>query len=187
MFKTKGNLDFTINSVSLRHIFDEYYDRLVYFSFQLVKNKQQSEDIVQEAFIKYWDNHTSVKLEKLAIKNYLYTTVRNLSFNVLRHHKVVQNYAETQSRDEPIDLPVIEAIISSEVLAEIHLAIHSLPENYKIISLKSFLEGKKNQEIADELGMSINTVKKQKQRALQLLRLKLSSDIFIILLWLSAD
>ena len=44
------------------------------------------------------------------------------------------------------------------------------------------MEGKKNLEIADELDMSVNTVKKQKQKALQLLRMKLEPEIFVLIL-----
>ncbi|KAA8483134.1 RNA polymerase sigma-70 factor (ECF subfamily) [Arcticibacter tournemirensis] len=171
------------NEMDLKSIFDEYYDRLIYFSVQLINNREQAQDIVQEAFVKYWDYRENIAYERCAVKNYLYTTVKHLSFNVLRHNKIVDNYAQKQSLTELADQPVIDAIITSEVLAEIHMAIQSLPENYRIISLKGFLAGKKNHEIADELGMSVNTVKKQKQRALQLLRLKLTSDLFAILLW----
>lgn len=174
-----------VNNGELKSLFDEFYDRLVYFSFQLVKDQDQANDIAQECFIKYWHQKDSISLEKVAIKNYLYSTVKNLSLNALRHFKVVSGYAEKHNKTELTDRPIIDAIITSEVIAEIHSAIESLPENYRIISLLSFLQGKKNQEIADELGMSINTVKKQKQRALQLLKLKLSTDLFIILLFLS--
>lgn len=166
----------------LKSVFNEHYDRLVYFAFQLVKDKQQAQDIVQEAFIKYWNYRNNISAEKYAVKNYLYSTVKNLSLNILRHTRIVHNYASRQNA-EPADLPVIDAIITSEVIAEIHAAIRSLPENYRTISVKGFLEGKKNQEIADELGMSVNTVKKQKQKALQLLRLKLAPDLFALLIW----
>ncbi len=172
------------SELNLKSLFEEHYDRLVYFSYQLIKNKEQAEDIAQEAFIKYWNYRENIACDKCAIKNYLYSTVKNLSFNALRHNKIVDSYISTQQSEEPADLPVIDAMITAEVIAEIHLAIQSLPENYRIISLKGFLEGKKNQEIADELGMSVNTVKKQKQKALQLLRLKLTSDLFAILLWI---
>lgn len=181
--KSRGGERGHENEIDLKSVFDEYYDRLIYFSFQLINNKEQAEDIVQEAFVKYWDYRENIAYERSAVKNYLYTTVKHLSFNVLRHNKIVDTYAQKQSLTEPADQPVIDAIITSEVLAEIHMAIQSLPENYRIISLKGFLAGKKNHEIADELGMSVNTVKKQKQRALQLLRLKLTSDLFTILLW----
>ena len=49
-----------------------------------------------------------------------------------------------------------------------------------------YMEGKKNHEIANELEMSVNTVKKQKQKALQLLRIKLEPDIYILLAALTA-
>ncbi|RXF68838.1 RNA polymerase sigma-70 factor [Arcticibacter tournemirensis] len=171
------------NEIDLKSVFDEYYDRLIYFAVQLINDREQAQDVVQEAFVKYWDYRENIASERYAVKNYLYTTVKHLSFNVLRHNRIVDKYVEKQPLTEPADQPVIDAIITSEVLAEIHLAIQSLPENYRIISLKGFFAGKKNQEIADELGMSVNTVKKQKQKALQLLRLKLTSDLFAILLW----
>lgn len=169
---------------TLRSMFDEHYDRLVYFSFQIVKSKQQAQDLAQEAFIRYWNCRETVAVNNCAIKNYLYSTVKNLSFNVIRHNKIVDAYANSK-KEELLDRPVIEALIKAEVLAELHLAIQSLPEEYRVISLKGFLEQKRNQEVANELNMSVNTVKKRKQKALQLLRLKLSSDLLSILLWLA--
>ncbi|WP_185716265.1 RNA polymerase sigma-70 factor [Larkinella knui] len=165
-------------------LFKEFYDRLVYFSLQLVRDQAQAQDLVQDAFITYWQERESVLQNRIAIKNYLYTTVRNASLNVIRHGKVVNAYVEQQGTAEPEELSIMDAIISSEVIAEIHIAIAALPENYRQISVMSYLEGKKNQEIADELGLSINTVKKQKHRALELLRLRLSPELFgLFLLW----
>ncbi|AYL95582.1 RNA polymerase sigma-70 factor [Mucilaginibacter celer] len=165
----------------LNIIFNEYYDRLVYFSLQLVKDKEQAEDIAQEAFIKYWDQHQNVAPHPIAIKNFLYSTVRNASLNVIRHNKVVEGYIELHGNAEPEEPPVIEAIITAEAVAEIHAALQTLPESHRIISIMGYFEGKKNQEIADELGMSVNTVKKQKQRALELMRMQLSPEVFALL------
>lgn len=170
------------DSLGLERLFNEYYDRLVYFSLQFVKDQDQAQDIVQDAFIKYWQEREFVLSDQIAIKNYLYSTVRNASLNAIRHSKVVDAYVRQQGTDEPEELSVMDAIISSEVIAEIHIAIAALPESYRQISVMSYLEGKKNQEIADELGLSINTVKKQKYRALELLRLRLSPELFTLLL-----
>jgi RNA polymerase sigma-70 factor (ECF subfamily) len=167
--------------VDLNIIFNEYYDRLVYFGLQLIKDKEQAEDLVQEAFIKYWDQHENVSQHPIAIKNFLYSTVRNASLNIIRHNKVVESYIEFQGNTEPEEPPVIEAIITAEAVAEIHAALHALPESHRIISIMGYFEGKKNQEIADELGMSVNTVKKQKQRALELMRMQLSPEVFALL------
>ncbi|RRB00873.1 RNA polymerase sigma-70 factor [Larkinella rosea] len=168
--------------LDLERLFNEFYDRLVYFSLQLVKDQDQAQDIVQDAFIKYWQEREFVLADRIAVKNYLYSTVRNASLNAIRHGKVVEEYVRQQGTSEPEERSILEAIISAEVMAEIHIAIAALPENYRQISVMSYLEGKKNQEIADELGMSINTVKKQKHRALELLRHRLSPELFTLLL-----
>jgi RNA polymerase sigma-70 factor (ECF subfamily) len=178
IFTHKSNANGLPEQVDLDVLFKEYYDRLVYFSLQLIKDKDQAEDIVQDSFIKYWHQRETVIQNKIAIKNFLYSTVRNASLNTIRHNKVVDGYIQQQGNTEPEDPPVIEAIITAEAIAEIHSAVHALPANYKVISIMGYFDGKKNHEIADELNMSINTVKKQKQRALQLLRVKLTPEVF---------
>jgi RNA polymerase sigma-70 factor (family 1) len=169
------------STVDLKSLFNEFYDRLVYFSLQFVKDKDQAQDIVQDSFVKYWYQRDAVMADRTAVKNFLYATVRNASLNAVRHAKVVENYALQHGGAEPEDAPVIDAIITSEVLAGIHSAIKSLPENYRLISVMGYLDGKKNHEIADELAMSVNTVKKQKYKALQLLRTRLTPEIFALI------
>lgn len=168
----------------LTTVFDTYYDRLVYFCFKIVADKEQARDLTQDAFLKYWQQSDVIAENETAIKNFLYSTVHNAALNAVRHDKVVGRYADRQDKDEPMESDVMEAMISAEVTAEIHAAIESLPEQYKQISKMGYFEGKKNQEIADELGMSVNTVKKQKQKALELLRLKLRPEMFTLLLCL---
>jgi RNA polymerase sigma-70 factor (family 1) len=169
------------DTVDLDSLFKEYYDRLVYFSFQLVKDKDRAQDIVQDSFIKYWYQRETVMPDKTAVKNFLYISVRNASLNALKHAKVEENYIQRQCVAELEVQPVINAIIAAEVMAGIHSAIQSLPENYRVISVMGYLEGKKNHEIAGELEMSVNTVKKQKYKALHLLKGKLAPEIFVFL------
>ncbi|NHA03545.1 RNA polymerase sigma-70 factor [Mucilaginibacter sp. HC2] len=178
IFTHKSESDRSTEQIDLDVLFKEYYDRLVYFSFQLLKDKDQAEDIVQDAFIKYWNHRETVMQNNIAIKNFLYSSVRNASLNSIRHHKVVEGYVQYYGNAEPEEPPIIEAMITAEAMAEIHAALHALPDSYKSISIMGYFDGKKNQEIADELNMSINTVKKQKQRALELLRVKLSPELF---------
>lgn len=181
IFGHRDNTCSETGQTGLNVLFKEYYDRLVYFSVQLIKDKEQAEDIAQDAFIKYWNQRETVIQDPIAIKNFLYSTVRNASLNVIRHNKVIESYIEYQGTAEPEEPPVLEAIITAEAVAEIHAALHSLPESHRMISILGYFEGKKNQEIADELGMSVNTVKKQKQRALELMRVQLSPEVFALL------
>ena len=184
MYATISGPDAVPDVLDLDSLFKEFYDRLVYFSQQIVRDQAQAQDIAQDAFIKYWQEREFVLANKVAVKNYLYSTVRNASLNVIRHAKVVDDYRLQQGTCEPEEATIMDAIISSEVMAEIHAAIKALPESYRVISIMSYLEGKKNQEIADELSMSINTVKKQKHRALELLKLHLSPELFgLLIIW----
>jgi RNA polymerase sigma-70 factor (ECF subfamily) len=172
----------TSHSVSFEALFDEFFDRLVYFSYQLTGDKDEARDIVQDAFIKYWDRRDTLVPCKTAAKNFLYSTVRNASLNSIRHKNVVENFNQLQDATEPEFPPVIEAIITAEVVSQIHSALQSLPANYRSVSVLSYFEGKRNNEIADDLAISVNTVKKQKRRALQLLRMKLAPEMLLLLL-----
>jgi len=179
----KNDLGKIPDEIGLALLFKEFYERLVYFSFQIIKDNAQAQDIAQDAFIKYWHNKEIVQPSKTAIKNYLYSTVRNASFNAIRHSKVVSGYITIeQAKPETVESPIIDAIIEAEVMAEIHFAVQSLPHNYRIVSMLGYFDGKKNQEIADELELSVNTIKKQKYRALHLLRGMLAPELFIILI-----
>lgn len=168
---------------NLSTVFDTYYDRLVYFCFKIIDDKEQAKDITQDAFLTYWQQAGSIANNETAIKNFLYTTVHNAALNIVRHGKVVGKYTALQGREEPLEVDIMEAMINAEVMAEIHSAIESLPEQYRQISKMGYFEGKKNQEIADELGMSVNTVKKQKQKALELLRLKIRPEMLALFLY----
>jgi len=169
-----------------RNLFDEYYPRLVLYAFEIIGDKCQAEDVVQEAFVKYWKNKGNVATQPTTIKNYLYATVRNASFNILRHEKVKQRFCQQQVTEEAEEQNALYTLIQSEVIAALAKAIHSLPEGCQRISCLSFLEGMKNEEVANHLGVSINTVKTQKRRAIQLLRMRMNPEMLTILLVLLA-
>jgi RNA polymerase sigma-70 factor (ECF subfamily) len=162
-------------------IFKKYYPRLCHFAFQILKNKASAEDIVQEAYVKYWEQKDTVSAQETSVKSFLYNTVKHACFNMIRHEKVVEVYLNRQDSSPVDDVQVINLMIRSEVLGEIYRALSTLPPQCQRISKMSFLDGMKNLEIAQELNISVNTVKTQKQRALQLLRLKINPELFLLL------
>lgn len=166
--------------ISLNVLFKEHYAKLCHFSFQLTGNQSASEDIVQEAFIKFWAQRDKIAGTPAMVRNYLYTIVRNGSLNSVRHDKVVQQYL---SQQDPlaVEEDITRKLIRSEVLGKIYAAIAGLPPACSEIFRLGYLEGLKNQEIADHLGLSINTIKTQKKRALQLLRMHFAMLLLLIL------
>lgn len=159
-----------------------YYDRLLYYAWTIIHDKETSRDVVQEAFISYWNQRDHVALNPVQIRNFLYVNVKNSCLKHLRHDKVVDKYIHLQDPDPAEEALALNNMIQAEVLGEIYAAIDSLPEHCRRISKMGYIEGLKNQEIADKLDISINTVKTQKKRALQLLRLKLKPESFLTLI-----
>lgn len=171
------------DAAEFARIFNTYYPRLCHFSFQLTRDRSLAEDICQDAFIRFWDHREYISPMENAVKSYLYTTVRNASISSLRHHAVVRQYRDRYPRIENDDITVIHAIIRSEITAEIYQALETLPQGCREVVSMAYLQGMKNKEIASELGVSVNTVKTQRQRALHLLRSRVHPEVFLILIY----
>jgi RNA polymerase sigma-70 factor (family 1) len=169
------------DKLAFETLFNNNYTNLVFFSFNLVNNKREAEDITQDAFIKYWHHRHAVAADQDAVKSFLYTSVKNASLNLLRHQKVIRKF-EGQLPELVEEKNIIHTIIQSEVYSKIHRALESLPPGCRQIAGMSYLDDKKNTEIAEELGISINTVKTQKQRAMHLLRLRFTAELFSFLM-----
>lgn len=168
---------------SLEKLFHLYYGRLCHYAYQLI-GEENAEDVVQDAFALLCDNRENISDKENALKSYLYATVRNLCFNRKRHDKVVNLYLERLVADDDAkyDKAIDHQLIYTEVMAEIHRAIHNLPKGCQAVFRLGYLEGLCNTEIAEELGISINTVKTQKQRGLKMLRETIKPEFFAALL-----
>jgi RNA polymerase sigma-70 factor (ECF subfamily) len=169
----------------LKTLFARYYDRLLYFAWQYVHDKETARDLIQDAFITYWHKANEVSVEETQIRNYLYVNVRNACLKHIRHVEVAGKYQDTLKPEPAEEAQGADRIIRAEVIGEIYRVIDSLPEPYRRISRMSYIEGLKNQEIADQTGVPLNTVKSQKQKALQLIRLKVHPETYVALLLMS--
>jgi RNA polymerase sigma-70 factor (ECF subfamily) len=162
-------------------LFRKYYAGLCHYAFQFTSNSESARDIAQETFVVYLAEQEQISTHPAAIKSFLYTTVRNACLNTLRHEKVVDKFMQQQPAQPVDETGAIHAIIKSEVLAAVHRAIKSLPVECQRIIRMGYIDGLKNQQIADMLDVSINTVKTQKKRGLQLLRLRLPPEMYMVL------
>lgn len=161
-------------------IFREYYARLSLFAHSILKSEDDARDVVQECFVKLWIKPLTLKRPE-AIKSYLYSTVKNASFNFLRSKRTVdKNHLEIARRNDEADDNWLDKITEAEIIAEIFRAIDSLPVRMQQVFRKSTFENKNTQEIASELHTSASTVRKQKARALELLKEKLGKLVPIV-------
>ena len=163
---------------SLEGLFREIHGSLFYYSYYYTEDQFIAEEIVQDVFIKIWQDRNKINL-KGSLSAYLYKAVRNHAINFLIHKKT-KKYAVHQltaeenwtSMQEVLDIDdfIIEHIEAKETEARLRAIIDDLPEQCKKIFLLSRFEGKSNNEIAALLKISVNTVKAQIYRALEIIR-----------------
>ncbi len=166
------------NSSVVESLFDAYYVRLCEFAVRILKAEELAEDIVQEVFVGLCENPGLIPKDESKTAPFLYSCVKNACFNSLRHKSIVDKHRSRIDLTE--EESVIEHIIHAEILGEIHHAISSLPPGCAAVFRKGYLEGLSNTKIAEQLNISINTVKSQKQRGLILLRKVISPEILTL-------
>ncbi len=150
----------------------EYHFRKLYlplgmYALRILDNADDAEDIVEEAFMKAWKAISS-GTEIDNFNSYIYRSIRNECVSLLRKKTDFEDFDNVPEISE-------EVIDTSVRDARIWKAIDSLPEKCREIFLMSKRDGFSNQEIADELGISIKTVKNQMTKALSRLREALST------------
>lgn len=170
------------SSSAFRIIFESYNKILFTCAMQLVKDKEQAEDIVSEAFTKLWQRHDVFQTEE-HIKAFLFVATRNASLNYLRH---IQRRTASQSelsylqRDKD-DQDIITDMIEGELLRKIYPLIETLPTKCKTIFKLIYFEDASTDEVAEKLHITPRNVLNQKRRAIQLLKKKLLVAVFVSL------
>lgn len=159
--------------VSHKLLFEKYYVRLCDFARRILGDENLAEDVVQDVFVAFMERSEFTSIESVAIRNYLYQSVKNTCLNKLRKGKVIEQFESNHNFSLIDEEHALAAMIHSEIIGEIHYALKKLPEGCRLIIRLGYFEGLNNPQIANKLNISVNTVKSQKQRALFLLRKEL--------------
>jgi RNA polymerase sigma-70 factor (ECF subfamily) len=171
----------TSSEQKIKALFDDHFYHLVLHSYKHTNDYSQSEEIVQDVFVKVWQ-HFEQNGHITDFKAYLYTSVRNSSLNYLRHLRIRQKYNEAAVNTiDDEDKSTEEIIIESEKSLRIHHAINKLPDNWKQAIVLSKYDKLKYHEIAAKMNISQKTVEKYISKALQFLRKELT-DLLITML-----
>lgn len=172
-----------LDEEGFHNIFNQYYATLCHFACRYVEDAEVSADIVQDSFAKLWQIREDFDYEH-QVKAFLYTTVRNRSLNELEHLKVEYEYLSKLS-EKKVDSFFHDAVVEEETYRILSGAIDCLPEQMRNIMYLA-LEGKKNAEIASDLGVSADTVHTLKKMAYKKLRLLLKDYYYMLLIMLTA-
>jgi RNA polymerase sigma-70 factor (family 1) len=159
--------------------FQQYYTQLCYFAGTLLNDDFLAQEITSDAFTKLWQSRQTLATEG-SIKAWLYSTVRNASIDHLRKVKRLRVSESGLQSATTIEQSVLHTIVESETIDQILQTIGKLPPQCRRIFRLFYLHGKSYNEIAQELNLSPQTVRNQKQRAAKLLR-KMILPLFFLL------
>jgi RNA polymerase sigma-70 factor (family 1) len=154
-----------------RDLFNRFFPLLISAAYRILHNEDDAKDVVQNVFVNIYSRREYLQVTEL--KFYLMRAVKNECLNYLRSKNRLRMHHEaySQSIEDISDHDLLEHAEHEE---RIYSAIRSLPLQCQKVFTMSRLEHRNNQEIAQELGVSIRTVETHISNALKSLRRQLS-------------
>ncbi len=170
------------DGAAFRWVFERFYVRLCAFANRFVDDREACKDIVNDVFVKFWKTEKQFQhIDHILASLYLTTKHTALNYQQGLMRSMKRDFVYQVERNEK-DTYYLAEIVRTEMFNELHAAITALPENAGRIIRETYLEGKSNQEVADEMGISLQTLRNQKSRALAILRKRLNKDSFELLI-----
>ena len=161
------------HETALEELFNLYYPRLFRFSKSFLKLSEGIEDILQEVFIKIWDNRKKIRRTD-TFNAYIFTISRNLLLNELR-----SRLSDQKARDAVMNQSVADEFLRLEdgdvqaLKEKVEEIMAHLPEGHRTYCDMSGQEGLSNRAIAEKMGVSEKNVEYHLSRAIKIMKEKL--------------
>lgn len=174
------------NKEYFEELYREYYSSLVRFCEGILFDSEEASDVVQEVFLEIWKKKKSVQIES-TIKTYLYTCVKYRAFSRLRKLNIIDKHQDQVKEAYLYGLDQ-DSLPDEELKIRIRELVDSFPPQMKMVIECHSFYGWKYQEIADELGISINSVKTHVKRAYKRFREEFKSEYLpLYMIWYIID
>ena len=154
--------------IDFKKFFEEFFPAVYALMRKYTQEDEVAWDLAQDAFLKLWDKWDEFVGEENA-KAFVYTVAKNLFVNYRNREKLKAEVYANLEIDEVDDNNYLKEIMAIETKRLLYAAIDQLPPQTRTIILLN-LAGKNNTEIAEDLSISVNTVKSLKKAAYQTLR-----------------
>lgn len=161
-------------------LYEKYCKRIFAFVVRYVKSETDAEEIVQEVFLKIWENKNKIDVYS-SFESYIFTISYNSTISLIRKRVTEKKYIDylknLQVAEDVFELT--DEVYYTELNGQIQSLLSELTPRQKEIFLLSREEGLTHDEIAKKLGISSNTVKNHIVTTLNFLRSKIDNGIVI--------
>lgn len=169
---------------AFEELYRQYYIFLCLIAEHIVRNHSDAEEIVSDVFVRLWNIREKIDITT-SVKGYLIKAVHNTSLNYLERFRLTQKLTDSLSNSDyeflawDSDYPLGQ-LYEKEIMNILEQGISELPDGCRKIFILSRNEDMKYSDIADKLGISVNTVKTQMKIALARLRENLKDYLIIL-------
>ena len=160
-------------------LYDNYSNALFAIAMSIVRNQKLAEDVLQKSFVKVWINIDKYKGSKGALFTWLSALTRNTALDM----KKSKSYTQSQRTNE-LNISIHESSasqISSDGM-DVESLLQHLEPKYKLVLDYVYLKGYTQQELSEEKGIPLGTIKTRLKKALELVRTYLGPEIIVLLL-----
>lgn len=179
-FKSNMTTDFNTDESIFANAFDQYHRLLYALAFRYLKSMEDAEDAVQHTFMKLWEQRDTFDLSA-GIRSLLFTILKNYILNELRHQKIVlQKHYEMAQADAETELDFTDLLADQDFRQHLYAIVNQLPAQKREVCLLKMEQGLSNQEVADQMQISVPTVKSHYTQALKILRTEISKLLLSI-------
>lgn len=161
-------------------IYKEYSKPMFLYALSFLISEEEAEDVIQEVFINFWKDDTYQKIQNEVTKTYLFRSVKNNCLNRLKKKDVLRDRLDL-FREDIVEEEMMKW--NDELIQEVETEIDRMPEQTRVIIRGVFFREMKYQEVADQLGISINTVKTLLKNGMKHLRERFDErmDLFLVI------
>jgi RNA polymerase sigma-70 factor (ECF subfamily) len=169
---------------AFEELYRQYYIFLCLVAEHIVRNHSDAEEIVSDVFVRLWNIREKIEITT-SVKGYLIKAVYNTSLNYLERFRLTHKLTDSLSNSDyeflawDSDYPLGQ-LYEKEIMNILEQGISELPDGCRKIFILSRNEDMKYSDIADKLGISVNTVKTQMKIALARLRENLKDYLIIL-------
>ena len=165
--------------VAFRVLYDRYWKQLLVKANYLLRSNEDAEDVVHDIFVDLWKRKAELAIEN-TFRTYISAAVNYTCLRKVAERKMVTlnsgNY-----KYESADLSTQQYLSLRDLQYQFNIALNELPEKCRLIFRMSREEGMTDKQIANELDLSLHTIRTQIHRAITKLKFSLGQLLFLLL------
>lgn len=173
---------------ALTELYNKFWQSLFVSSYNVLKDRELCEDIIQDIFMNIWHNREKLEIN-ISLKGYMYACARYQVFNQFKKNKDKIHVELFEDLDKRFQYSTPETqLMHDELLDQINSIVQALPEKCQLVYKLSREEQLSHKEIAERLDISTKTVENHITKALHVIRLSMgTSASMAMVLWLSKN